>query len=166
MKKIKILEMIITTIFFLIVFNGCAHTFVKYNNEKDLNFYKEVEKLCEKEDLTIETISREEYKAKDLKITRDTTSFIDNKTNLTIHKKTKDISTISFHQKLRGAFEGFLYGTLAGGGLGLLSQLSFGGGSGSPKGDVYLILYSALTGAVLGTTYGVIHQSKTTIKIN
>lgn len=161
MKKIFISILILS-----LLISGCTHTISKYSNEYEIDFYNRIEKMCEKKDeLTIETINKEKYKAKELKITVDTTSFIENKKNLLIIKKTQEISSISFTPMYRGAFEGFLYGSLIGGGAGLLVQLKEAG-VGSPKGDVYFILYSALTGAAVGTIYGLINPGRVIIKIN
>ncbi|MDX9925052.1 MAG: hypothetical protein RBS48_09815, partial [Ignavibacteriaceae bacterium] len=70
-----------------------------------------------------------------------------------------------FSQPVRGAFEGFLYGTLIGGGVGFSPSI-FSSGIGHPRLSIDFLLYSTLAGAVIGTTYGIISESKIVIKIN
>ncbi|MBI1937442.1 MAG: hypothetical protein HYS25_04895 [Ignavibacteriales bacterium] len=145
---------------------GCTHTVTRYSGENEIEFYSRVEKISKgQNDLLIETINKEKYKGRELKIDVDTTSFTDNSTNLIIIKKTQNISTITFPQMSKGAFDGFLFGSLIGGGIGLVGQLKDIGGS-APQGDVYFLLYSTLAGAAAGTIYGLINPSSIIIKIN
>lgn len=156
--------MTILTLSFLIC--GCSHTIMQYGNEQDDIFYARVEKICEnKNDLLIGTIDKKEYNARELKVTKDSTSFVENKNNQKIVKRTKDIVSVSFAETERGAFDGLLYGSLIGGSVGLLAQLKSVGGA-APKGDVYFIFYSAAAGAALGTAYGLINPGTITIKFN
>jgi hypothetical protein len=159
MKKISISLLIL-----LLINNGCTHSILQYSNEKDDEFYARVEKLCEKRnDLLIETIDDTIHNAGELKVNKDTISFIENNTNQIIIKKTYEIKSISFTQTSRGIFDGLIYGTLIGSGVGLLGQLNPKGGA-APKGDIYFLLYSALTGAAIGITYGLINPGKIIIK--
>jgi hypothetical protein len=152
-------------LFISLLVSSCTHTISKYSNEQELEFYNRIGKICEsKDDITVETVDKVKYQGGELSITLDTTSFIDYRTNQFIVKNTQEISSISFSEMSRGAFEGFLYGAMIGGGVGLSSQLINLGGA--PKGDIYFILYSAITGAVAGVIYGLINPSKTIIKIN
>ena len=161
MKKI-IASILISSL----LISGCAHNLSKYGNEPQVDFYYRVTKLCENNnDLTIEVLDGKKYKGKELRMTSDSTSFKELETNALIVLKTQEVNTISFTQIGRGIFEGFLYGSLIGGVTGLAPQLIFGG-QGTPKGDIYLVLYTAITGAVIGSIYGLINKSKTIIKIN
>ena len=146
--------------------SGCTHVIVKEVNEKDSEFYDKVEKLCNEKDLTIKTKDYEEYKANNLMIHGDTSSFLEKETKLLMNKNNYELSSISFQQSSRGAFEGFLYGTISGGGLGLLFQFPNASAGRSPKGDVNFIIYSAAIGAVIGTVYGLLSKSTTIIEMN
>jgi hypothetical protein len=129
MKRIIICFLILS-----IFVSGCAHTISKYSNETRNEFYSRAEKICEKkDDLIIETVDGDNYKVRELRITEDTTSFIENSSNLFVVKKTTEIKWVSFYEALRGATEGLIYGSLICGGAGVLGQLNTSGGS--PKVD-------------------------------
>lgn len=161
MKKCFLLIIILSLIAI-----GCSHTIYKYSNENNSEFYNRIIKICESQDeLIIETIHKEKYSARKLRITVDTTSFIENNSNRIISKSTSEISLISFSKMSRGAFDGFLIGTLVGGGIGLLSQTKAMGGA-APKGDLSFVLYSTLAGSAIGITYGLINPGRITIKLN
>ncbi|MCK9281589.1 MAG: hypothetical protein M0P71_13265 [Melioribacteraceae bacterium] len=115
-------------------------------------------------DLIIQTIDKNEYQVKELKISEDTTGFIENSTNEFITITTDRISTISFSQPVRGAIEGFINGTRISSGVGI-SPSVMSGGKGDPGLDINFLLYSTFEGAVIGTTYGIISESKIVIKI-
>ncbi len=147
--------------------SGCTHNLLKYSNEHEFEFYSRINKLCEnKNDLTLEMIDGQKYNIKELIISEDSTKFVDIKSNTTIIKSTKEISSISFTDIGRGVLDGFLSGLWIGGGTGLLiGQLKLGGGSGQ-EGRVYYLIYSVLAGTIIGAIYGYINPSTTIIKIN
>lgn len=156
----------VSVILLLLLSSGCTHTFIQYSNEDNNEFFTRVERLCkDRDDLIIQTVDKIEYNARELKISEDTTDFIEISTNKFISISTEQISTISFSQPVRGAFEGFLYGTLIGGGVGFSPSI-FSRGIGHPGLSIDILLYSTLAGAVIGTTYGIISESKSVIKIN
>lgn len=150
-----------------LLISSCSHSISKYSNEYEFEFYSRINKLCEnKDDLTLEMIDGQKYNVKELIISVDTTKFIDINSNTTIIKSTKEISSISFTQTGRGVFEGLLYGSLIGGAAGLLPNMVLPKGTGHPSGNPLIILYGAVAGAVIGSTYGYMNPSKTIIKIN
>jgi hypothetical protein len=148
--------------------SGCAHNISKLTNESNHEYIRRVANLCNhKNELIIETTNNDIYKAKELKITIDSTSFIETTTNHKEIKDTKEISSISFSQKCRGAYEGLLFGSLIGASAGLgIELLGQGGGGSAPKGNVYTIIYSSLAGGIIGIAYGIFEPGTIKIKVN
>lgn len=164
MQSISIKKIIASILILSLVISGCSRNLVKYSNEHEFEFYSRINKLCEnKNDLTLEMIDGQKYRVKELIMSADTTNFIDIESNMTIIKSTKDISSITFTQMGKGT----LVGLLIGGVIGLVTLfLGEGGGTAAPKGNIYPLIYFAVSGAVIGSVYGLISPSKTIIKIN
>ncbi len=144
--------------------SGCTHNLSKYSNEYESEFYGRINKLCEnKDDLTLEMIDGQKYRVKELIMSAETTNFIDIESNMSIIKSTKETSSITFTQTSKGT----LVGLLIGGVIGLVTLfLGDGVGTAAPKGNIYPFIYLSVSGAVIGSVYGLISPSKTIIKIN
>ncbi len=157
MKKIISLILLIS-----ISLNGCIHHIPHYQNESREDFHRRVNNLCNSKLIVIELIDGKKYYGKEIKVSTDSTSFIKITSNTTQILRTKEILSISFNESARGMFEGFLYGALIGGVIGTIPQLL--GGGGTPKGDIYTIIYISIIVAGLGSIYGIITGSNTIIK--
>jgi len=157
MKKIISLILLLS-----ISLNGCIHHIPYYQNESREDFHRRVNNLCNGKLIVIELTDGKKYYGKEIKVSTDSTSFIEITSNTTQILRTKEILSISFDESGRGMFEGFLYGALIGGVIGIIPQLP--GAGGTPKGDIYAIIYISIIGAGLGSIYGLLTGSNTIIK--
>ena len=147
-----------------LLISGCTHHLEKYSNESQDEFYKRTSELCKnKDELVITTIDGEKYIGKKLIITKDTIS-LEQRTRVPLVMETKKVNKISFFERERGAFDGFLNGLWIGGGVGLISVKLFKGSE--QPGGALVLFYSIIVGGIVGIMYGILNPSETIIKIN
>lgn len=148
---------------FSVVLNSCAHVIPKYKNVSSEDFYNRINYLCKEMVVTIKLKNAQVINCKEIIVNKDSTSYLDLASSTFRTIETTNIFSISFSDSERGGWEGFLLGSFLGGAAGFLSNYILP--KGHPSGDPLLIIYGALTGAVLGIVYGYIHESQITINL-
>jgi hypothetical protein len=149
----------------VLLFYSCTHNIIQYQNEPKIEFYERLNNLCKDEVICIEFVNGQKSYGINFLISQDTTSFIDLTSNINQTIRTNDISKISFSQKERGVFEGFMLGTLMSVGIFLMTAL-LPRGTGHPGMSEKILIFLPLTCAFIGSVWGFFTESKTVIKIN
>jgi hypothetical protein len=158
MKKLVALILLLS-----FTFSACSHVIPKYQNESAQDFYNRINNLCKDKVVSLKLNNEQAFDCKEIKVSADSTSYLDVNSSSLKTIKTNKIISISFSEGERGAWEGLLYGTFIGGAAGLIPNLVLPKGTGHPSGNPLIILYGALAGAVIGVIYGSYNESKTTI---
>ena len=143
--------------------SACSHVIPKYQNESRSEFYNRINKLTKDKTVSLKMTSEQTIiDCKELQVNPDSINYRDVNSNSLRSIATNKIISVSFNEGERGAWEGLLYGSLIGGVSGLISILVLS--NGHQSGNPFVILYSAVAGAIIGAIYGSNNDSKTIIE--
>lgn len=144
-----------------LLISGCSYDISKGEYEKNQQFYERVNKVCkDKDELIIRIKDGKSFKGKEIKVASDTTTFVNLESNFVERITTNKITEIEFSGTGTSIFEGFLFGSLAGGG----SATLFFPESGSEKGGRAIgILLGIAIGGLIGVIYSILSHPHTVV---
>ena len=159
---------LITILFGLAIFLcGCSSSYlVSSTGKPDAEYsYQEMNEKLKGWDVKIELKDGSDISAKDVKISDDSVSWVDQETNEESKASILEINKIVMESSSIGALEGAGFGLVVGGGLGFLfgltqDDLGTVSSGQTPAEDVYLVLgggtgliVGSITGAIIGHSY-------------
>jgi hypothetical protein len=158
----------LTTILFglAIFLCGCSTSYlVNSTGKPDAKYnYGEMNEELKGQDVEIELKDGSDISAKNVEISEDSVSWVDQETDQTFKASTPEINKIVIESSLMGALEGAGFGLVGGAGLGALfgqiligndTELGTGGGAivGLVLGGGTGLIVGSITGAIIGHSY-------------
>lgn len=153
---------LVTILFgFTIFFCGCSSTYlVSSTGKPDVEYsYQEMNEELKGQDVKIELKDGMDISAKDVKISDDSASWVDQQTDEESKSSIREIKKIVMKSHGTGALEGTGFGLVGGGGIGaLIGQITVGNDSdwGTGAGAVVGLILGGGTGLVVGPITGLI----------